>query len=218
MKIAHWGLGILLALPTGFAAGQSQAPAQSAPTPAPATADSLAAAAKQARDAKKDQAKPARVWDNDSVPKADAAISVVGQGPAQADRDNPAAATDDNANATAPAGDGSNAATDGSAPAAPGPGRAALDGDIANAKEKLSTIKVDLDLLQRTYTLDAQMYYGKPDYSTDTDGAAKLKDEQDQIAAKQQEMDDQQKKIDDLEAEKAKLPPESAGDSSDTSK
>jgi peptidoglycan hydrolase CwlO-like protein len=50
------------------------------------------------------------------------------------------------------------------------------------------------------------MYYIKPDYASDTDGAAKLKDEQDQIAAKQQEMDDVQKKIDDLNAELSKLP------------
>ena len=44
----------------------------------------------------------------------------------------------------------------------------------------------------------------KPDYQSDTEGAAKLKAEQDAIAAKQQEMDDQQKKIDDLEAELGK--------------
>jgi hypothetical protein len=81
----------------------------------------------------------------------------------------------------------------------------------------LATIKVDLDLLQRTYTLDSQMYYIKPDYASDTDGAAKLKDEQDQIAAKQQEMDDEQKKIDDLNAELSKLPAPAAPASSDSS-
>jgi septal ring factor EnvC (AmiA/AmiB activator) len=50
------------------------------------------------------------------------------------------------------------------------------------------------------------MYYVKPDFASDTEGAAKLKDEQDQIAAKQQEMDELQKKIDDMEAELSKLP------------
>jgi len=214
MKIAHWGLGILLVMPMGVAVGQAQSPsqdAQQAPAPTPAgSSDSLAAAAKQAREAKKDQAKPARVWNDDNVPKASDAISVVGQTPAEGD--NAAGAPGDAANASA-AANGS-----GGASGAAGAGnRAALEGSIANAKEKLATIKVDLDLLQRTYTLDSQMYYIKPDYASDTAGAAKLKDEQDQIAAKQQEMDEVQKKIDDLEAELAKLPTPAAPPSNDNS-
>jgi len=198
MKIAHWSLGILLSMPMGIAAGQAQPAAQDAqaPAPTPAATDPLAAAAKAAREAKKDPTKPARVWNDDTIPKSNAAISVVGRTPAD-DADNAAAATSDAANGSAGAGGG----------AAVGAGnRAALETSIRNAKEKLATIKVDLDLLQRTYTLDSQMYYGKPDFGSDTEGAAKLKDEQDQIAAKQQEMDEQQKKIDDMEAELSNLP------------
>jgi hypothetical protein len=197
MKIAHWSLCILLSMPMGIAAGQAQPAAQDAQAPAPT--DALAAAAKQAREAKKDQTKPARVWNDDTIPKSNAAISVVGRTPAD-DADNAAAATGDAAN-------GSAGGSAGAGGAAAGAGnRAALETSIRNAKEKLATIKVDLDLLQRTYTLDSQMYYGKPDFASDTDGAAKLKDEQDQIAAKQQEMDEQQKKIDDMEAELSNLP------------
>jgi hypothetical protein len=199
MKIVHWGLGILLVMPMGIAAGQAQPPSQEAPTPAPS--DPLAAAAKAAREAKKDQAKPARVWNEDTIPKSNGAISVVGQTPAD-DADN-AAAAGDVANATAPT---TGSAGAGGGAAAGAGNRGALGTSIQNAKDKLATIKVDLDLLQRTYTLDSQMYYVKPDFASDTAGAAKLKDEQDQIAAKQQEMDEQQKKIDDLEAELAKLP------------
>ena len=200
MKIGHWGLGILLVMPIGIAAGQAQPPSQEAPAPAPT--DSLAAAAKQAREAKKDQAKPARVWDDDTVPKSSDAISVVGKTPGD-DADNAAAATGDAASAAA----ATNGAAGAGGGAAAGAGnRAALETSIQNAKEKLATTKVDLDLLQRTYTLDSQMYYVKPDYASDTAGAAKLKDEQDQIAAKQQEMDEAQKKIDDMEAELSKLP------------
>jgi hypothetical protein len=205
MKIAHWGLGILLVVPMGIAVGQAQPP-QEAQAPPPAPADPLAAAAKQAREAKKDQPKPARVWDDDSVPKSNAAISVVGKTP-----DDSNAAPGDAA-AAPPAA----AAAGGGASAGAG-NRAALESAVANAKEKLGTIKVDLDLLQRTYTLDSQMYYIKPDYASDADGAAKLKDEQDQIAAKQQEMDDEQKKIDDLNAELSKLPAAAAPRSSDNS-
>ena len=197
MKIAHWGLGILLVMPMGIAAGQAQAPSQEAPAPAPT--DPLAAAAKAAREAKKDQTKPARVWNDDTIPKSNGAISVVGQTPAD-DSANAAAATGDAANAASPA-------TGAGGGAAAGAGnQRALETSIQNAKDKLATTKVDLDLLQRTYTLDSQMYYIKPDYASDADGAAKLKDEQDQIAAKQQEMDEEQKKIDDMEAELSRLP------------
>jgi hypothetical protein len=208
MKIAHWRLGILLVMPVSIAAAQSQSPSQNEQAPAPAPTDSLAAAAKQAREAKKDQPKPARVWNDDTIPKSNAAISVVGQTP---DDNGGAAPAAVDAAAAPPA-----AAANGSA-AAGGGNRKALEGSIANAKERLATIKVDLDLLQRTYTLDSQMYYIKPDYASDTDGAAKLKDEQDQIAAKQQEMDDEQKKIDDLNAELAKLPAPAAPAASDNS-
>jgi hypothetical protein len=197
MKIAHWGLGVLLVVPMGIAAGQAQAPSQEAPAPAPT--DALAAAAKAAREAKKDQTKPARVWNDDTIPKSNGAISVVGQTPAD-DSANAAAATGDAANAASPA-------TGAGGGAAAGAGnQRALETSIQNAKDKLATTKVDLDLLQRTYTLDSQMYYIKPDYASDADGAAKLKDEQDQIAAKQQEMDEEQKKIDDMEAELSRLP------------
>jgi hypothetical protein len=211
MKIAHWGLGALLVMPMGIAVGQAQSPSQDAQAPAPAPSDSLAAAAKQAREAKKDQPKPARVWDDDSVPKSNAAISVVGKTPD--DSDGAAAAPGDAANAPT-AANGSGRAGG----AAVGAGnRRTLESAVANAKEKLATIKVDLDLLQRTYTLDSQMYYIKPDYASDTDGAAKLKDEQDQITAKQQEMDELQKKIDDLNAELSKLPAPATPPSSDNS-
>lgn len=207
MKIAPWSLGILLILPVGFAAGQSQTP----PPPPQQDAQSstasttLAEAAKRAREAKKDQAQPAHVWDNDTVPKASGQISVVGETPGTADVDNSAPG------AAAPADNSANAAsvkTEGSS--------SALKSQISDAKDKLATIKTDLDLLERTNTLDSQMYYGKPDYQSDTDGAAKLKAEQDQIAAKQQEMDDQQKKIDDLEAELGKQPAASSEDTSNS--
>jgi type I restriction-modification system DNA methylase subunit len=210
MKIARLSLGILLILPVGFAAGQSQTP----PAPpqqqdAQSSSASLAEAAKRAREAKKDEQKPAHVWDNDTVPKAGAQISVVGEAPAGADTDNSAAG--------AAADNSANGATAAKSPSkAGGEDKTALKSQLADAKERLSTLKTDLDLLERTYTLDSQMYYGKPDYSSDKEGAAKLKDEQDQIAAKQQEMDDQQRKIDELEAELAKVAPPTGEDNSNS--
>lgn len=210
MKIARLSFGVLLILPVGFAAGQSQTPP---PPPqqqdAQSSSPSLAEAAKRAREAKKDEQKPAHVWDNDTVPKAGAQISVVGEAPADAGTDNSAAG--------AAADSSANAATAAKSPSkASGEDKTALKSQLADAKEKLSTLKTDLDLLERTNTLDSQMYYGKPDYSSDKEGAAKLKDEQDQIVAKQQEMDDQQKKIDELEGELAKIAPPSSEDNSNS--
>jgi type I restriction-modification system DNA methylase subunit len=209
MKIAPWSLGILLILPVGFAAGQSQTPAPPQQRDAQSSTTSLAEAAKRAREAKKDDQKPARVWDNDTVPKAGAQISVVGETPAATDTDNSAAGATANSSPNGPAQAKSPAKSGGE-------DNTALKSQLADAKEKLSTIKTDLDLLERTYTLDSQMYYGKPDYSSDTGGAAKLKAEQEQIAAKQQEMDDEQKKIDDLEAELAKVAPPASEDNSNS--
>lgn len=175
-------LGIFLLLPAGAAFAQSAA----APAPAaqsPSSSDTLAAAAKRAREDKPDQAKTARVWDNDNIPKAGHAISVIGQ------KDE--AAADGTADAAAGAS---------SAPENAGKGGGHLHAQVDAAKEKLASLRTDLELMQRTLVLDSQQYYGKPDYSNDSEGARKLQDEQAQIAAKQQSIEDVEKQIADLES------------------
>jgi hypothetical protein len=191
-KFVHGlGMGGLLLLPAGVVCAQSAAPQ----TPAQSSSDPLAAAAKHTQDDKKDQSKPARVWDNDTIPKAGHEISVIGQTDS---------APNDGTNPDATPGV---AAGTGTAPA-PAPSaqdQAALDAktqsQLSNAKENLASLKTDLDLMQRTLVLDSQMYYSKPDYSTDRDGARKLTDEQAKIADKQQAIEDAEKKIAELEAQ-----------------
>jgi len=205
MRIAQLGLGILLVLPVGAAFAQSSAP-QTPAAPAQSNSDPLAAAARQSRDNKKDQAKPARVWDNDNIPKAGHEISVIGQQEAaSSDGTNPDAAAGGNGPA---APDGSSVSPTGAGAATPGaatPNQADIDAKLQshldNAKEKLASLKTDLELMQRTLTLDSQMYYSKPDYSNDTAGARKLADEQEQIANKQQAIDDVEKEIAILEGQ-----------------
>jgi hypothetical protein len=191
MKLAKWGLAILLASPLtipSLASAQSQDTAQSGQQ------DPLAAAARRAREQKKDQPKAAKVWDNDNIPSGAGSVSVVGnsgatdqaasdqqQGNQQHDQGQAA-----NSNAQAQPSDADKAAK-----------AAELDGD----KRQLESLKTDLDILQRKLVLDQQTYYSKPDYSSDKAGAAALKDEQDQIAAKQQQIDDLQKKMDDLQSQ-----------------
>jgi hypothetical protein len=184
-------LGIFLLLPAGAAYAQSAA----APAPvaqSPSSSDALAAAAKRAREDKPDQAKTARVWDNDNIPKAGHEISVIGQ------KDEAAADGTVDAAAGAPANGPAVAGANG-APENAGKGGGHLRAQIDAAKEKLASLRTDLELMQRTLVLDSQMYYGKPDYSSDTEGARKLQDEQAQIAAKQEAIEGVEKEIADLE-------------------
>lgn len=149
--------------------------------------DAVASAARRTREQKKDQSKPAKVWDNDNMPSKPDAITVLGEqnsgssGAAQ----NAAAAP----NATS---------QDAKAAEAKAKENAGISSDLAAAKDQLQSLNKDLDLLARKYALDQQDYYGKTDYASDKQGAAKMKDEQDQIDAKKQEIADLQKKIDEL--------------------
>ena len=192
MKIARWGLGIVLVMPLSGLAGQQQSSQQ-------APADPVAEAARRAREQKKDEAKTAHVWNNDDIPKTNG-VSVVGETPV--------------AGAGASAGDAANGANTAAAPAvapngdsaaAPGQPAAsektgAIAAELATAKEQLKSLQTDLDIAQRKYVLDQQTYLSNPQHQDDVAGASQLKDEEDQIAAKQQEIADSQKKVDEIQA------------------
>jgi hypothetical protein len=189
MRIACSGLLVLLALPVGMASAQQQQ------QPPQQQADSLAEAARRSREQKKEQTKPAKVWDNDTMPTKPGGVNVVGPSSPSSDASgNPPAANVQVAGAAAEAGatkSGSKSASD----------VKALQASLAAAKDQLQALKADLDILQRKYNLDSQMYYGKPNYAADTDGAAKLADEKSLIDAKQLEVDAAQKKVSQLEEE-----------------
>jgi hypothetical protein len=174
MKLAKWGLAIFLVYPLTIASAQPQDATQSAQPQ-----DSLAAAARRAREQKKDQTKAPKVWDNDNIPSQQGGISVVGNASAASDE----ASGQTQVQAASPKEQAK-------------PDAAAKAAELEADNHQLESLKADLDLLQRKFVLDQQAYYVKPDYSSDKDGAAALKDEQDQIDAKQQQIDDLQKKID----------------------
>lgn len=187
MRFAYSGLIILLAMPVGWAAARQRQPPQQQQD------DSPAEAARRAREQKKDQAKPAKVWDNDNVPASSHGISVVGQSEqASAEASNPSA----HANAAV------------SAPASSAEKRevksdkeiAAAKEELAALKSRLQVLKTDLDLLQRKFALDTQTYMSNPNPDSDKAGAGGLADEKSQIDAKQQEVEAEQKKVDELEA------------------
>lgn len=182
MKIAQWGLVILLAAPVASAAPRQP---QQAPPPDQSSGqqeDSVAAAARRAQEQKKDQPKASAThsWDNDTIPSNPGGINVVGQ-----------------------AGGGEAAPQAEQKPAAPATPeqKAAIESSLSADKAKLESLKADLDIATRKYALDEQMYMGKPDYQKDKEGGAALQGEKDDIAAKQQEVADLEKQIQDLQAQ-----------------
>jgi hypothetical protein len=201
MKIQNLGLVILLLLPAGAARAQQSQQQQPAPTDQQQP-NTLAYAARRTRDQKKEQAKPARTWDNDNIPSNPNEVSVVGQ--AAADTSGPTAASTDNAAVPAPAANAGAAAppAEGAAnqAAKPADNKAEIESQLSAAKELLKSLQKDLDVLQRQYTLDQQSFYGKTNFAADKDGAAKLKAEGDQVDAKRQEVGAAQAKVDELQA------------------
>lgn len=185
MRIAQWGLMILLVSPLSSAAARPQQASSSDQPAASGQQESLADAARRAQEQKKSQPKAAKVWDNDTIPAVPGNVNVVGQ-------------SGESTGAQAPAAP--EAGQKPSGPATPEQ-KAAIESDLNSAKANLESLKTDLDIAQRKYAMDEQSYMGKPDYSKDKAGAAALKDEKDQIDAKQQEIADAQKKIDDLQAQ-----------------
>jgi BMFP domain-containing protein YqiC len=74
-----------------------------------------------------------------------------------------------------------------------------LKKEVAAAKEQLKQALGDLDLLQREYRLDNEAFYSKPDYSGDKAGKQKLDDEKQQINDKREEVERLRAKVADLE-------------------
>ena len=150
---------------------------------------SVAEAARRAREKKKDSAKPARVITDETLD--------VKQGDVQ----NAVAEEPKIAGAPDAAKQSANAAAN---PATNDPQtQAAKDEkskkEIAAAKEQLKDALSDLDLLQRENRLDQDTYYSQPNFASDTAGKQKLNDEQQKIRDKRQEIDRCKAKLADLQ-------------------
>jgi len=134
------------ATPPAAQAPSSQSTTVSLP---PQTTDPLVAAARKAREQRKDQAgaKPARVFTNDNIP-TQGGVSAVGVAPAADNADGTGAA----AGAVAPASDKPTAAA----------GESAWRERFAHLRKKLEQDQADLELMQRELgVLDVQ-YYNDP--------------------------------------------------------
>ena len=176
------------AAPASSPAATAQAPSsQSTAVTPPRQEDSLAAAARKAREQKKDQAgaKPARVFSNDNIPTT-GGISAVGE------------------NASAAGGaDGAAGAAGAPAAAAPsGSGEAEWRRRFANLRKKLEQDQTELELMQRELgVLDVQ-YYSDP-VKTLQQGYSRsdINEKTDKIEAKKKAIEADQQAIADAEDE-----------------
>ena len=173
-----------------FVAGISSAGFAAAPQSSQQCGQSVAGAARKAQEKEKEAPKAKTVWTNDNIPNTPGGLSVVGQ-PAPSSSSAVAGSTEStpaNAKATAEPDKEKLAAE-----------RAKALSDLENARKQLDSMKTDLDIAQREYSLDSAQLYGTPDYSKDQQGQAKVDAEKSAIAAKQQAVDAAQKKVGDLE-------------------
>lgn len=173
--------GALIALPEiGLAAPQQQ------------QSQSVAEAAKKAKEQQKNAPKAQTVWTNDTVGNVQGMVNVLGQ-PSAA----PSASGASTETKTGTAG----VATTAVAPGAPAGDLAKLQSQLEDAKKDLASAKTDMDIAQRKFNLDAAQYYGTPDYASNQQGQKTLDDEKAAIASKKQDADAAQKKVDDLESQ-----------------
>lgn len=76
-----------------------------------------------------------------------------------------------------------------------------LKKELTDLKEQIKQSLMDLDLLQRENRLNQDAYYSQPNYGSDTAGKQKLDDEKQQISNKQDEVARLKTKLADLQRE-----------------
>jgi len=144
---------------------------------------SVAEAARRAREQKKAPAKPAKVITDDTldVKKGDVQSATAEQLRIPGSPETPAQ----------PAGGASqeNAASAASSSPAPDAKDQKNAKEIAKLKDQVKQAQGDLDLLQREQSLEQDNYYSNTDYARDTSGKAKLDTLKQQISDKQQELE-----------------------------
>jgi hypothetical protein len=188
-------LGSIVALSTATLAPMLYAQSQDN------SSQSVAEAARKAKEQKKAATKDAKVITDDTIRLR----------PASADGGAPPAGT---VVTSTPAGEvnpqNDSAAAVASAqraPAADPKKKEEQNAEVAKAKELLAQVQTELDLLKRELTLDSDTYFSNPDYSHDAAGKAKLDDLQKTIGDKQVSLEELKRQLADL-MQKAGISPD----------
>ena len=163
------------------------------------SSQSVAEAARKAKEQKKAPAKEAKVITDDTIHLR----------PASADSGAPPAGTVVTTNPGAEASPqvGSSAPANASAPAADAKNKEEQNAEVAKAKEMLAQVQNELDVLKRELALDSDNFFSNPDYSHDATGKAKLDDLQKMIGDKQVSVEDLKRQLTDL-LQKAGISPD----------
>jgi DNA repair exonuclease SbcCD ATPase subunit len=141
---------------------------------------SLAAAARKAREQKKDAPKAVKVFNNDNLP-ASGPVSVVGAPPAE----------------TTPAVNAAAATAEGAAPAT---GEQYWRGRFADVRKKIQQTQSELAIMQRELGRLQVLYYPDPQKAMNQQySLADIKAKQDKIDAKQKELNQLNQQLSDLE-------------------
>ena len=171
---------------------------------------SVAEAARKAKEKKKPAPKDNRVITDDTIglrpASADSGAAppsgtVINTTPVMPGGASPAAPAD--AAAAPPAGPAksteSSAVTDVAAPGAADTKKAEKQAaEIAKLKESLKQMQSELDLLKRKFALDSENFYSQPDYAHDADGKARLDEQQRQIGDKRVSVEDLKHQLEQL--------------------
>lgn len=164
--------------------------------------ESVAGAARKAREQKKTPAKPSTVITNDTLKPA--TPGTVQDATAATERMPGTSATTS-----------SDAAADATTAAAPA--KESSEEEIAKKKAEIEALKQqiadkakEVDLQQRTLALENESYYSRPDFSKDPAGKAKLDAMQSDLAQKKDELAQLKAKLKDLapDAEQKPAPPQ----------
>jgi len=167
---------------------------------------SVADAARRAREQKKAAAKqPAPVITDDtlkrSAPSDQDASAPAAQQPSEAASGSAQASQPSPNSASAP--NGNAAAAPGEKPAAPGADadqKTQASAELAALKLQVADAQKGLELVQRELALQQDTYFSNPDHARDIAGKAKLDGTQQQVADKQQEVNDLKARLAALQA------------------
>jgi len=172
-----------LALATAFLAFPARAQQQDS-QPQPGTGDSLAEAARRAKEEKKDNQKPKKVYTEDDISTKKSDVSVVG---------NPAAPAD----TTAPPADATTTATTAKGTQTPEQKWRQV---FAAQRAKIAQAEKELDILQREESKAGLQYYSDPTKAMKEQLTRnEINEKAAKIAAKKQQIADLNKQMEDLE-------------------
>jgi hypothetical protein len=174
--LAFAGLLLTAGCTTAFAQSQSD------------NTESVAEAARRAREQKKTAGKPVRTLTNDNLEPLSPAANAA-NAPAAAEEAPAQANGETDAKPATPASDDKSEQK-----------KAESEEKLKRLKKELAQSEAELDVLQRKAILDNDSYYSKVDFASDKDGKAALDAEAQQIVDKKQAVETLKTKIAELEA------------------